>query len=1103
MRSRVLVFGCLVSVLTVAGAFAGSGVERQDQLLKGFAEEVSGETIVYHSPHPDASAALLVRSLDRKKYIEWKTEAVPRDIGEKSATFVLLAGIDANEDSHSFDLSVNGKRLLSFANPLRSSEEDWAARGKGGAELEFKTVMVDRYDDLFGYVFLKVPKSFFRRGEALHVRVEGESAGSRSWFMVFKLGLEQKITLRNENAVLRGEAKPRQNVRVDIIHLGEPTGMRVSAEGVESEGNLRLGHNVFRLSVPATAETREAEVEIRIEGQAAVRKAIFLKPATRKDIYLIHHSHVDIGYTDVQEEVERKQWDNLEAAMEIARRTEGYPAEARFKWNTEVMWPVETYLEKAPPEKRERLLEAMRRGWIEPGALFANELTGLCSDEELMRLPESARRVAGECGITADTALISDIPGFTWGIVPALAHSGVRYLSIGTNTGHRIGYVLSEWGDRPFYWVSPSGGEKVLCWVAGKGYSWFHTGLGYSKVTNRLNENAVFEYLAELEAKNYPYDIVCVRYNIGSDNGPPDPELPDIVRGWNEKYESPRLIIASAGEMFREFERRYGDELPVVSGDFTGHWEDGAASTARETAQNRRAAERLTQAEALWAMRNPQGYPAAEFCRAWRYVLLYDEHTWGAWNSISDPEDEFVVKQWENKRAFVLEADRLSRGLLEGAIGSVETACAEVGAVDVYNTDSWERDDVVVLHAETAPDGIIAKDEEKNPLPSQRLSDGRLAVLVRGVPPFGGKRLFLDRGPAWSGGKAKAEGNELSNGLIRVRVDEASGAIANIECAGISGDLVETKAGPGLNDYLYVAGRNPDNPQRNGKVKIEVKEQGPLVATLLITSDAPGCNVLIREVTVIDGLARIDITDTLDKKNVYEQEAVRLAFPFNVPDGQVRIDLAWGWFRPESDQLPGSCKNYFTALRWVDVSNQDYGVTLSTADAPLLEIGGLYADPVVVGWKKSAEHSSRIYSYVMNNYWETNYKASQAGPAVFRYSILPHGMFNPGAAERFGMERCRPLIVVAVDKECPHPKPLLRVEPAGVLVSSLKPSEDGGGLILRLFNAGGKPEEVRLIWEGRVPEGIYGSSPFEERGEAVTGTLELPAYGIATLRIEF
>ncbi len=128
--------------------------------------------------------------------------------------------------------------------------------------------------------------------------------------------------------------------------------------------------------------------------------------------------------------------------------------------------------------------------------------------------------------------MITDVPGYTWGIVPAFALSGVKYFSIGPNYGHRIGSTLSAWGDRPFYWVSPSENQKVLCWMAGHGYSWFHRG-------PLRDGTALLEYLDDLDAKGYPYDMVQVRYNIGGDNGPPDPGICDFVKDWNERYLSP------------------------------------------------------------------------------------------------------------------------------------------------------------------------------------------------------------------------------------------------------------------------------------------------------------------------------------------------------------------------------------------------------------------------------------------------------------------------------------------------------------------------------------------------------------------------------------
>ena len=288
-------------------------------------------------------------------------------------------------------------------------------------------------------------------------------------------------------------------------------------------------------------------------------------------------------------------------------------------------------------------------------------------------------------------------------------------------------------------------------------------------------------------------------------------------------------------------------------------------------------------------------------------------------------------------------------------------------------------------------------------------------------------------------------------------------------------------------------------------MKITVKERGPLVASLLIESDAPGCRRLSRELRVVDGIGRVDLINVVDKEQARTKESVHFGFAFNVPDGVMRMDIPWAVVRPEADQLPGACKNYFTVGRWVDVSNSDFGVTWATVDAPLVEVGAITVDVVpnpfqTDCWIKHVAPSATLYSYVMNNYWETNYKASQEGPTTFHYSIRPHARFDAAAAARFGIVRSRPMVAVPVNDDTLVQRSLLRVEPAGVIVSSLKPSEDGKAWIVRLFNAGSTAVKATLSWTDPAPQSVSISSPFEEQGPNVTGPIDLPGYGIVTLR---
>ena len=150
------------------------------------------------------------------------------------------------------------------------------------------------------------------------------------------------------------------------------------------------------------------------------------------------------------------------------------------------------------------------------------------------------------------------------------------------------------------------------------------------------------------------------------------------------------------------------------------------------------------------------------------------------------------------------------------------------------------------------------------------------------------------------------------------------------------------------------------------------------------------------------------IVDQVYKKKIRTKEGVHFAFPFNVPDGVMRMDIPWAVVRPEDDQLPGSCKNWFTVQRWVDVSNDKYGITWATLDAPLVEVGSITAE---TPWIKTLKPSQTLFSYVMNNYWHTNYKADQEGSTAFRYVLRPHkGGYRAIDAARFGIEASQPLV---------------------------------------------------------------------------------------------
>ena len=1066
--------------------------------LSGYRKTLSGQLISYRSSHPDADVALLVRARKEVHSISWETDSIPDIYVGDHYRFIWIAGLEhagfQNQDEvHSFTLFVNGERWFTFKNLKDSSAKFWKIKASNGAQLSFETVTVDRVGDLFGTMHLDIPKKLVAAGKPLVLQVVGEDARSDDWFMTFQYSFSFEPRIRTEPVVLREQTGRSQVLRLSLDNLRTGRGIQIFLPrgGGSLVDSLKVGANVFLVPVPAVQSVHEIPISFNVNDKPVSRKFVTIRPVNKRDIYILSYSHNDIGYTDLQSNIEKKQWRNLDEALRLIALTKDYPTDSRFKWNMEVIWALDGYLRQASESKRKEVIDAVRGGSIGLNALYANILTGLASTVEMNHFTERARTLETEYSIPITTALVSDIPGFTWGIVPTLAQSGVKYFSISPNPGDRIGFTIEQWGDKPFYWQSQSGKEKILTWVAGESYASFHEG-----DLSRLGDDKIFKLLRKLDERKYPYEIVQLPYTVGGDNGPPDPKLADYVRSWNERYATPRLIIASHSQMFTEFERRYGATLRTFSGDFTPYWEDGAASSAYETAINRQAADRLIQDEALWSMRAPAAFPVREFSAAWRNVILYDEHTWGAHNSISEPDLPFVKGQWAIKQRFALDADSLSRVLEQRVLPQEQQK--QDGVFDVYNTQSWTRTDVLYLTPEQSAIGDLVVNGEGKRIPSQRLSTGELAVLLKNMRPMSSTRITVKKGTAAAEGSVKASGNSVENDVLSVAVNKVNGALDNFQWKRNGLRIVDLNRGIGLNEFLYVPGKDPADARRISNVKVSTKEKGKLVSSLLVEADAPGCKKYSYEVRVFDGIDRIDIINRVDKQPVRTKEGVHIGFPFDVPEGVLRYDVAHGIVRPETDQLPGACKNFFSVVGWVDISNDQRGVTWATLDAPLIEIGDITAEKP---WMSNIEPAQNFYSYVMNNYWHTNYKADQEGEVLFRYAVRPHGVYNQLEAARFGIERRQPLVVLPASGDGKTEGPLYELESAGAIVLSTKPIPDNAGWFLTLYNPTNQARSAMLRWNKSVQVSVHSSDAFERTGEQVDGGIEVPAYGTVFVRV--
>lgn len=1079
----------------------------KSDFLSGYQKEVSGETINYYTVGGQSIDALLVRSLDSKDFIEWQTEPVPVDYKEETISFIMIASLQVSKEPRTFDIYLNNKKYFTLTNPAVKSLTPIKLTGINNSSLEFGNLEYDRFEDLTGYLSIKVPAKDFAAAMPVNIRVVGQSAKSRTWFMVYKHNCKSSVSLSSENIILNSPGIPKQSMRVKIFHMTEPAKAVIKIGDIETKFDVKFGYNYLLAGLERIEEERELPVEFILNGKVIGSTKYLFKPVRPVTIYLLPHSHVDIGYTHVQDDVKKIQWEHIENAIDLGNKTFDYPFGSRFKWNTEVMWALDSYLDAASSEKKSRLIDAVQKGIIGIDGVYANMMTGLLNPEEWIRMMDYVRKVNSICKIKIESAMICDVPGWSWSMVPMLADAGIKYFSCGINQGDRIGSIRKELGDKPFYWVSPSGNNKVLTWVHEQGYSAFHfvpkagTENGF-----QLIEPTIVNYVNKLADDKCPYNIIPLHYTIGSDNGPTDKYLANNIRKWNETYLSPKIVIATTAEFFREFEKVYGNQLPELKGDITPYWEDGAASSAKETALNRENADKLSQALYLTVQYAPSKYSAPLFNTAWQNVLLYDEHTWGSWNSISEPDIDFTIQQWKVKQKFAIDASAQANALMNSAIAYLSPASATKNAVDVFNTSPAARTDIAALPADIAQQiekGLSLADENNNFVPVQKLTDGSTVFVAADVPALGSKRFFINKPKAGNpSNRMTVTNSSIENEYLKIEIDTVKGVISKITTKENGHNFVSTSDKFGMGAYIYVSGRKPDNPVTAGSAVVRIKENGPIVSSLMLQLKGEGCNSIEQEIKLISGINRVDINYTLDKKKVYTPEAVRFAFPVNVPEGIFTMENAYGIYRPEKEQIKGSCKNFYTINNYADLSNKEFGITLVSPDAPLIETGSMTNDANPIGWRENCMPGSTIYSYVMNNYWHTNFCATQEGKSAYRYHLYPHRQFNPAAAALNGLCAEQPLIAVAADKDIKASAPLIRYQNENVFMVSAQPLNGGKAVWAAFYNASVDDSNLDFLFSVK-PAYIFESDLLKNKNTQTGNNLLIPAKGLKYLLIEW
>lgn len=177
--------------------------------------------------------------------------------------FMWASGLATGKGGHRFDLFANGEKWLSFESARDTSWKQWSVKAVNGAELTFIPQRRDRYDDLFGNMFLKIPSQLQTPGKSLTLRVVGEKGNSPDWYMTFEHEILKSMRIESEYALAKEGKKHYQFLKVIIEHPAAPDSAIISLNGkIIFKALVRTGVNTIEIPIEAVQSATTMEVSV-------------------------------------------------------------------------------------------------------------------------------------------------------------------------------------------------------------------------------------------------------------------------------------------------------------------------------------------------------------------------------------------------------------------------------------------------------------------------------------------------------------------------------------------------------------------------------------------------------------------------------------------------------------------------------------------------------------------------------------------------------------------------------------------------------------------------------------------------------------------------
>lgn len=933
-----------------------------------------------------------------------------------------------------------------------------------------------------------------------------------------------------------------------------------SAYTVKISDKIKVGDNSVIVPVTDTKdildplETTTLKIELfdneNCEGSAkATYEEDEWERTRRWEVYFSQTMHTDIGFTHYQEDLRTdvaKFLDKAQGFVDTSNNRE--TDEQKYKYMVESGWDLgESYMQLRNAEEIEELTALIndKVNMSITAGLF-NYTTETFNTEELARATYYTNRyLVDSLGIEpSELQNMFDNPSFSKSYVDTAVQAGIKYGFHSMNQAHSPYHKKRQYD--LFYMQGNDPENKMLVF---NGYK-YSVSFGFDSNVTEANKQVV-NVLTGLqnrpkdrgtELNPYPYDKFCFAIVPYGDNaGPRDIDI-QIANQLNKQWEDagyayPKLKVEFQDTFMKDIEKEYGPEgadiIPTETGTEENWWNDGWETTAYESGINKEAGNLLSSTEkaaSLASMITGKEYPYEELDEAMNRNLTYDEHTWGSYGGAAGTDFYHNQFEWKRSNAFGTKtlAEKLMDDSLKALAGQVKTT--DDKSIYVYNQLNWNRDDVVTIKDTNKFPPKFEIMDGNTSLPYSMTEDGTVTFVAKDVPAMGYKTFTIKEVDVVNNTTktTKIDGNIIENDYYKVTFAK-DGTIASIlDKQNGNREIVDSEADVKFNQYQYyddfgVKGGDYSTsiidknvwklyqPDENSSRLI--LEDTPMGTTAKLDTSTFRAGSITQTVTLYDGIPRIDISNEVIKEalpNLSTKEEAYYTFPFKTGDDyKIQYDLPAG-NTGEGEQVYGTCTDWYTANKWVNVKDGNYNMALAIPNTTLLMFGERRLGEWSFDYKSEKPY---IYSWVMNNFWDTNFQRDQPGYVNFKYSISTNTDENYEKTSKFGWEISNQLQATVIENKQENGTmssegSFVNIDKSNVQLTTIKTSESNGeGMILRFHEVSGKNSTVNVNLPFKNVSSVIATDMIENDKEKVsdgnTFSFEIPAYGITTFRVNF